>query len=75
MYFPTFDQEFAYSLNDPVHVDEQLIFSIYHKVSEEGRGLMYRILDIPAFLEKIGEVSFGTDTVKIGWKVKDSFFG
>ncbi|WP_167449488.1 GNAT family N-acetyltransferase [Halobacillus trueperi] len=73
IYFPTFDQEFAYSLNDPVHVDEQLIFSIYHKVSEEGRGLMYRILDIPAFLEKIGEVCFGTDTVRVGWKVKDSF--
>lgn len=73
IYFPTFDQEFAYSLKDPVHVDEQLIFSIYHKTSEEGRGLMYRILDIPAFLEKIEEVSFGTDTVKVGWKVKDSF--
>lgn len=73
IYFPTFDQEFAYSLNDPVHVDEQLIFSIYHKVSEEGRGLMYRILDIPAFLEKLGEVSFGNDTVKVGWKVSDSF--
>ncbi|MBX0359367.1 enhanced intracellular survival protein Eis [Halobacillus sp. Nhm2S1] len=73
IYFPTFDQDFAYSLNDPVHVDEQLIFSIYHKVSEEGRGLMYRILDIPAFLEKLVGTCFGTDTVKVGWKVSDSF--
>jgi predicted acetyltransferase len=73
VYFPTFDQEFAHMLSDPVHLDEKLIFSIYHKVSEDGQGLMYRIVDIPAFLEKIADVSFGSETIRIGWKVTDTF--
>lgn len=73
IYFPTFDREFAHMLSDPVHLDEKLIFSIYHKVSEEGQGLMYRIIDIPGFLEQIADVSFGTETVRIGWKVTDTF--
>lgn len=72
VYFPTFDESFAFLLDDPVHTDEKLIFSIYHKVSEEGRGLMYRILDIDAFLESVGGVSFGTESVRVGWKVTDT---
>lgn len=73
VYFPTFDQDFAHILSDPVHLDEKLIFSIYHKVSEEGKGLMYRIVDIPAFLDQLGDVSFGSETVRIGWEVTDTF--
>ncbi|WP_226584657.1 enhanced intracellular survival protein Eis [Halobacillus litoralis] len=72
IHFPTFDNDFAFMLEDPAHIDQQLIFSIYHKAATEGRGLMYRIIDIPAFLEKIRKHQFGTDTIRIGWKVTDT---
>ena len=59
-------------LDDPTHVDQDLIYTIYHKTSEAGQGLMYRIVDIPRFLDGVKHHSFGNATVRIGWKVHDS---
>ncbi|MYL21419.1 GNAT family N-acetyltransferase [Halobacillus litoralis] len=73
--FPTFDEDFSFTLDDPVHVENRLIHSIYHKTAEQGRGLMYRIIDIPAFLESVKHHTFGRDTIRIGWTVKDSLLG
>ncbi|TGB03833.1 GNAT family N-acetyltransferase [Halobacillus salinus] len=70
--FPTFDDRFSMILDNSCHIDETLIFSIYHKTSEAGQGLMYRIVDIPSFLESIQDHSFGDETIRIGWKIEDT---
>ncbi|MGP4077415.1 GNAT family N-acetyltransferase [Halobacillus sp. K22] len=73
VYFPTFNEQFSYMLEDPTHTDDELIFRIYHKISEQGQGLMYRIVDVPLFLEKLQQHSFGRESVRIGWNISDSF--
>ncbi|WP_281659186.1 GNAT family N-acetyltransferase [Halobacillus sp. Cin3] len=73
--FPTFDEDFSFTLHNPVHVENHLIHSIYHKTAEQGRGLMYRIMNIPAFLDAVTYHSFGRDTIRVGWTVKDSLLG
>ncbi|WP_164908509.1 GNAT family N-acetyltransferase [Halobacillus litoralis] len=72
IHFPTFDKDFSYLLNDPVHTDENLIFGIYHKTSVQGKGLMYRVLDMDGFIEKTNPNRFGEETVRVGWKVADT---
>ncbi|MFZ0476179.1 MAG: GNAT family N-acetyltransferase [Halobacillus sp.] len=73
VYFPTFNQQFSYLLENPCHTDDELIFRIYHKISEQGQGLMFRIVDVPLFLENLNHHSFGQESIRIGWKISDSF--
>ncbi|MCA0972033.1 GNAT family N-acetyltransferase [Halobacillus litoralis] len=70
--FPTFDEGFSMVLDDPTHTDADIIFGIYHKTSEAGRGLMYRIIDVDRFRDEVKDHSFGTETVRIGWTIHDS---
>lgn len=69
---PTFHERFSMILDNPCHTDEELIFSIYHKTSEAGQGLMYRIMDIPAFLKALHGHSYGNETIRIGWRIEDT---
>lgn len=70
--FPTFDDDFAFLLNDPRHQSERLIHRIYHETHERGTGLMYRILNVPLFMTYIEDHSFGQQTVGINFEVSDS---
>ncbi|GGF21392.1 hypothetical protein GCM10010954_20270 [Halobacillus andaensis] len=70
--FPTFDDDFAFLLNDPRHDANRLIHRIYHQTHERGTGLMYRIIDVPLFMEYIRDYSFGSQTVAINFEVTDS---
>ncbi|ARI78505.1 GNAT family N-acetyltransferase [Halobacillus mangrovi] len=70
---PTFNEQFSFLLQDPCHTDEELLYRIYHKTSEQGHGLMYRIVDVPLFMKSLESHSFGDETVKIGWKISDTF--
>ncbi|KHE71701.1 enhanced intracellular survival protein Eis [Halobacillus sp. BBL2006] len=69
---PTFNEQFSFLLEDPSHEDEELIFRIYHKTSEQGHGLMYRIVDVPLFLKSLEKHSFGKETLKVRWNISDT---
>ncbi|WP_101842329.1 enhanced intracellular survival protein Eis [Halobacillus sp. Marseille-P3879] len=71
--FPTFDDDFVFMLNDPRHDAKRLIHRIYHQTHERGTGLMYRIIDVPLFMEYIRDHSFRSQTnVAVNFDVTDS---
>ncbi|MCP3027514.1 enhanced intracellular survival protein Eis [Halobacillus sp. A5] len=71
--FPTFDDDFAFMLNDPRHDANRLIHRIYHQTHERGTGLMYRIIDVPLFMEYIRDHSFRPQTnAAINFDITDS---
>lgn len=70
--FPTFNDEFVYLLDDPTHQSNDLIFRIYHETHRRGTGAMYRIVNIPKFIESIHDHSFSDESVIIDFEVKDS---
>lgn len=68
----TFDEDFAYLLNDPRNQSQKLMYSVYHECYHKGIGLMYRISDVEMFFNTIvSKYISGSFTVRV--EVSDSF--
>ncbi|WP_082232601.1 GNAT family N-acetyltransferase [Halobacillus massiliensis] len=71
--FPTYDEDIAFFLKDPRYKADRMIHRLYHKTHETGTGLMYRIVDLPLFMNYIYDHSFGPASVTINFIINDSF--
>ncbi len=71
--FPTFNDTFAFLLDDPRHTNKDLIFNIYHETHRRGTGVMYRITDVPLFFKYMEDHSYSANSIKINFAITDSF--
>ncbi|WP_163527505.1 GNAT family N-acetyltransferase [Halobacillus ihumii] len=70
--FPTYDDSLAFLLDDPRNVTEDLIFRMYHETHKRGTGVMYRIVDLPLFMNYISDHSFGLESMTVHFEVEDT---
>lgn len=73
VYIDTQDEFFHYLLLDPRNGSERLIPDVYHETNAQGVGLMYRVVDVPAMFDRLGERDFGGQTCTLKLTVDDSF--
>ncbi|MBY0122806.1 enhanced intracellular survival protein Eis [Bacillus sp. S/N-304-OC-R1] len=69
----TQDDAIEYLIADPRNGSNRLMPSVYHETNSAGIGLMYRIINMDAFIEKLSEYNFNNVTIKLGINIMDSF--
>ena len=70
--FNTQDEYFHYLFGDPRDDRQHLLPSVYHETNTSGLGIMYRVMDIPGTLERLGEHEFGPEMCRLRLSVEDS---
>jgi len=73
IYFPTTDDNFHFVPFDPRNGSDNIIARLYHEIHNQGIGLMYRLIDIPAFFRKTANYSFNDIDLRLKIEVNDSF--
>lgn len=71
--YDTQDPDFHYLLDDVRDGSDNMIPSVYHQSNTAGVGLMYRIIDLPAFLAQTAHHSHGGVTANVSLRVHDTF--
>jgi len=71
--FNTQDEGFGGTVPDPRNHTDRMLAPIFQEVCRTGYGLMYRICDVPAFFEEIGDCNFGDLNLNLRINVSDSF--
>ncbi|MDX1613984.1 MAG: GNAT family N-acetyltransferase [Candidatus Promineifilaceae bacterium] len=71
----TLEADFHFLMNDPRNNTNHIIPSVYHESNTQGVGLMYRLVDVEAFFERLGPAQFGAGRCTIELEVQDSFIG
>ena len=71
----THDKSFLYSLEQPLNDSNHLIPSVNHEVATAGSGIMYRIINIPSFVQAMNDQHLRkpNKNTTILLEVKDSF--
>jgi predicted acetyltransferase len=69
----TQDEDFHHLLLDPRDGSGKLIPSVYHQSNAQGVGLMYRVIDVPAIFDLLGEHDFGGQTCTLKLTIADTF--
>jgi predicted acetyltransferase len=72
VFINTQDEYFHHLLLDPRNDSGRLIPDVYHETNAQGLGLMYRIIDVPAMFDRLGERNFGDQTCTLKLTVEDS---
>lgn len=67
----TFDKEFYHFLDDVSDGSDVLFPSVYHKSTEAGVGIMYKILDFSKFFEQVKGHKFGSHSFILKLKYTD----
>ncbi|MFD2922848.1 GNAT family N-acetyltransferase [Halobacillus naozhouensis] len=70
--FPTYEDSLAFLMDDPRNVTEDLIFRMYHETHKRGTGVMYRIVDLPLFMNFVSDHSFGKESITVHFEVEDT---
>ncbi len=70
----TFDTSFIYTLTNPSNGSNRLIPSVYHESATVGSGLMYRIVNIPVFVQALqNTLQTPAPTEQFLMRVEDTF--
>lgn len=69
----TQDDAIEYLIADPRNGSHRLMPSVYHETNSAGVGLMYRIINMDGFIEKLSEYNFNSATIRLGVTTIDSF--
>jgi predicted acetyltransferase len=69
----TQDDRFYFLLADPRNGGEPLIHPVYQESNVQGVGLMYRVLDVRRWFERLEDHDFGGQTCRIKITIRDSF--
>jgi predicted acetyltransferase len=73
VHFTTYDEHFEYLLNDVRDHSGELLGPIYHRSHLAGIGMMYRVIDVPTFFAATLEHSYGNQSCRVRFTVRDSF--
>jgi predicted acetyltransferase len=73
--FATQDVNFHYILSDARNGTNNLLSDDYvsQEINTQGRGIMYRVVNIPSFFEKLSDVKFGNHTLTLKLTITDTF--
>lgn len=71
----TQDDAVEHWIGDPRNGSDRILPSVFHETHTSGVGLMYKITDIPAFIQTFGEASagFSSEPAKLHFRVHDTF--
>jgi predicted acetyltransferase len=72
--YQTQKEDFLFALKDVRMIDLKLYPGVSHKVAHQGMGMMYRIVDVEAFLTEISKFQkFNCPDIIIAIAIEDSF--
>ena len=69
----TQDDTFHFLFDDPRDDSANMIPSVYHQIATSGKGLMYRVVDVPTLFEQQHDRNFGGQTLTLDLRINDSF--
>jgi predicted acetyltransferase len=58
---------------DPRNGTNTIVPPVAHETNTQSVGLMYRVVDVPAFFAALGEHDFGGQTCRVELAIRDSF--
>jgi predicted acetyltransferase len=72
----TQDPDFHAMLDDPRNGSDRILYPpAYHETNTQGVGIMYRLIDVAAFVAALGErTTFGTLDATVRIALRDAFF-
>ncbi len=73
VFITTEDNTLPFLPRDARDDSEELVAPVYHQTNTAGIGLMYRINNIPEFLDNLHGKIFGLQDITIKFNIKDSF--
>ncbi|MHA1989928.1 MAG: GNAT family N-acetyltransferase [Candidatus Hodarchaeales archaeon] len=73
--FATQDTNFHYILSDARNGTNNLLSFDYvsQEINTQGRGIMYRVVNIPSFFDKLTSIKFGNNTLILKLTITDTF--